>query len=830
VAQAKGDRDAAIALCRDLRSLGRQRLSGALLANLWLAKGDATAIRAVLARAPQLAAEVGDAYDEFLACTKERPDDRPKLALQLGLDELFHSAGWTAQAIEALEAARKIVPGSAAIAGRLAARYAKAERRDDELRLREQLVRDHPEDPAASQRLARAYLHRGHPERARDVCHALLKRTDDLDARLILAGLALRGGDYRTAASHCRTALLKQPRDDRPLFQLIDALLAAEKVGEAAEAIRERQGADPEFVLGPFGRALLAAHAGRLDEALAHCRRGVAGAPKEPRLRFLFGILLRRKNDLLGALEQFATARLLQRDHLPAHVFLARALSGVGRTLAAAEAYQAAAAMAPQLVEVHLELADVLSRLGRHDEVVARLKALAAGNPEQRSTIEARIAQEFLAAGDPTRALAALDAILLQEPAHPLARAVAARACRQLGDLQGAIRVYERSLGAERKAEVDAELGLLRLMRADYKEAAERLARAAGHAAQAPERAELHKWHAAACVALGLTKDARAAAEAALADRPDGAPVSAALAVVLAAVGADAGAQDELARLEKAMPEAARWLRAALGRLTGDRELTATMLSAHAASAYGWKQRAAELFRDALKKAPDEPVLLVAAAIASRDAGQFDLAAESSRQLASRCPRSGLPHFLLGSVLDAQRKPDAALEAYASALPLLDKQELSAWLLMAQRFAAAGKFDEAIRAYGVVLEAEPKNAEACNNVAWLYASHKPDKLAEAERLAGAAVEAAPQSASFRDTLGWIYFLRRNHAAARRELQEALAQAPEKPVYFYHIGMIDFALGRRDQARRALRLALALDPNLTDADTARATLKVLEPSE
>ena len=90
--------------------------------------------------------------------------------------------------------------------------------------------------------------------------------------------------------------------------------------------------------------------------------------------------------------------------------------------------------------------------------------------------------------------------------------------------------------------------------------------------------------------------------------------------------------------------------------------------------------------------------------------------------------------------------------------------------------------------------------------------------------------AAPDAPAFHDTLGWLRFLRKDYAGARAEMLKALAGRPTRGLYFYHLGMVEFAAGRRSRAERALRLALKLQPEMPEAATARATLKIIEAAK
>ena len=828
-AQGRGQAEAAVDLCRRLREAHPQ-LAGFLLANLWLAKGDASAVHAACAALPGARVELAPAYDELLAATAEQPDARRELALRLSLATLFRHAGWLDEAIDASRAADKLAPGSLLVGDMLAGCYGAAGHDGERLRLLGQLARSKPHSRGIALRLAEAHVQHGDLAAAREACQRLLKhRPADVDALVLMTRLAILRGDQPQALASARGALRSNPASRDALRAALDALVAAGRLEEAAAAVRTHEAANRKSAIGPLEHAVVAAAANQLVQADEQCRLAIERTPFDTTVRLLAGMILERRGDLQGALRHFHTGALAEPRFLPIQQHLGRVALRAGLGAAAVDAFRAVTKAAPHLLDAQLGLAKALSRAGRTQEAVRYLIALAPEGAAAQRSVQACLAQEYLAQGDAARAVAVAAVVLLREPAHAVARRVAVEAHHRLGDLAAAVAVCERAVASKTDADAEGDLGLLRLLEQRYKDAARRLAVGA-RKAPAGKGADLLFWQAAASVAAGDAPAAAAAARQALAARPTrvkGEPPSVALALVLAAAGVEPQARDELARIRKANPDVAGWLEAALPRLKADRELLGCVLAAVAAAKHGWRRRSVELLEAARQRAPTSPLVLYMVTVRHRDAGMHGRALESARQLVRRCPRSGAAHFLLGRLLEIRNDPSGAVEAYRRAAAFLDKRSTATWVAMAQSFASAGKTDDAIDAYTTVLAADPGNAPACNNLAWLYANEKPAMLAEAERLGAKAVAASPDVAAFRDTLAWIYFIRKKHDDARREAEAAVRRAPRNGTYAYHLGMIHFVQGRREQARRLLRQALELDPKLPDADTARSTLELLE---
>ena len=97
-----------------------------------------------------------------------------------------------------------------------------------------------------------------------------------------------------------------------------------------------------------------------------------------------------------------------------------------------------------------------------------------------------------------------------------------------------------------------------------------------------------------------------------------------------------------------------------------------------------------------------------------------------------------------------------------------------------------------------------------NNLAYFLAARgrQPQR---ALRLAKKAVQLSPRYHVF-DTLAWAYYRTGQYAEALQWQQKASVQPCDQPVWHFHMGMIQWKLGRPAEARRSLRKALALSPH------------------
>lgn len=111
-------------------------------------------------------------------------------------------------------------------------------------------------------------------------------------------------------------------------------------------------------------------------------------------------------------------------------------------------------------------------------------------------------------------------------------------------------------------------------------------------------------------------------------------------------------------------------------------------------------------------------------------------------------PLSPEEHINLGVAYEKQGKPDNALKEYK----LASEKNPLAYLYMGNVYLQKNDYDEAENYYKKTVEENPQNADAHNNLAWVYYLKK-ENLGEAEALALKAIELNPQKKDiYQDTL------------------------------------------------------------------------------
>lgn len=165
---------------------------------------------------------------------------------------------------------------------------------------------------------------------------------------------------------------------------------------------------------------------------------------------------------------------------------------------------------------------------------------------------------------------------------------------------------------------------------------------------------------------------------------------------------------------------------------------------------------------------------------------------------------------LRGDVQQMRGNPDKALADYAAAIKL-QPNRMPALMKQGSLLLQLGRKDEAGKVYQAAVRFDPREALAYNNLAWM-AAESGKNLDQAEQWARKAVELGPDVAEFQDTLGWTYRARGKLKEAERALQRATGLQGASASAFYHLGVVEQALGKTHEATAAFRKALELDKN------------------
>jgi tetratricopeptide (TPR) repeat protein len=108
--------------------------------------------------------------------------------------------------------------------------------------------------------------------------------------------------------------------------------------------------------------------------------------------------------------------------------------------------------------------------------------------------------------------------------------------------------------------------------------------------------------------------------------------------------------------------------------------------------------------------------------------------------------------------------------------------------------------------------------KANRNLAMIYADHDWN-LSRALELAQNELEVRGDIYTY-DALAWALYKNQRYMEAGEAMQKAMRFQTPEPMFFYHAGLINSALGKKDKAREMLQRALALNPKF---DTRQASI-------
>lgn len=148
-------------------------------------------------------------------------------------------------------------------------------------------------------------------------------------------------------------------------------------------------------------------------------------------------------------------------------------------------------------------------------------------------------------------------------------------------------------------------------------------------------------------------------------------------------------------------------------------------------------------------------------------------------------------------------------------------------MLLGTEFEQAGRFDESIAVYEALVKANPAYEPGLNNLAASLLDNRSDAASWARALELARPLEKTGNPAMLDTLGWAFYRNKEANRAVTVLEQAVAKAPQVPVFRYHLGMAYILAGNPIGAKQELQTAVKPEnkdwPGRPDALTALAKL-------
>jgi uncharacterized protein (TIGR03790 family) len=160
----------------------------------------------------------------------------------------------------------------------------------------------------------------------------------------------------------------------------------------------------------------------------------------------------------------------------------------------------------------------------------------------------------------------------------------------------------------------------------------------------------------------------------------------------------------------------------------------------------------------------------------------------------------------------AKNDQTGAREALEEAVKV-DPSSVQAWRTLGALYDAVNDHTRAIAAYRMVIDSDPRDPVALNNLAYALAVHDNNPK-EALPLAERALQLAPKNPLIEDTVGWIKYLLGDHPGAVKILEPLARILPRNAEVQLHAAAAFAAVGRLDAAAAALKAAEAANADIT----------------
>jgi tetratricopeptide (TPR) repeat protein len=233
---------------------------------------------------------------------------------------------------------------------------------------------------------------------------------------------------------------------------------------------------------------------------------------------------------------------------------------------------------------------------------------------------------------------------------------------------------------------------------------------------------------------------------------------------------------------------------------------------------FGKPSDAEDLYRKLVDKTrrPENTLLLAACLSRLGRAADIEEALEICEKAWQTCPPENVA-FVAVAVLSAakNRSPQQYQRVERGLAEALRKSPKSLALIfyMAGLRSLEQQYGEAEKSYRQILERDPGNALALNNLAWLLAARDgKSKAAEALDLINQAIKAVGPSAELLDTRAFIYLKMDNAEEAVKDLKDAVKEQNPSAVMYFHLAQAQQML-KDPEAADSFRRAKAKDFNL-----------------
>lgn len=643
---------------------------------------------------------------------------------------------------------------------------------------------------------------------------ALAIDPDALPALRRLSRLYFVLGSTDKAIDSSRRALNADPSDTATLKLLVDYFAVRKNDPAAAEAILKEVLASPKLDEEAPARLLAYSELGQLyagklqqiEPAADAFAKVVDGLDRkaantlspadrtrilgedEASAYMLYGQVfsLARRPEL--AVRSYQRGLVYNPDHPLLPLLLAQAFLDSDRGAEALETLEPILKRQPSGREAYELLAQILTKLGREDEILPRLEAAAAADSKNMS-LQYALADRYRAAGQTEKADALYKALLAAQPDLRGFPPVFASLLKEK-KTDDILRLFESAFGQLRRLEPLKEQ--IDQLLADPEYANQVLDRGLEMLKADPPQLGRESWIVLTRIASDGEKLEKLVAlqQAYLAKYPNP--------QVMREIA------DTLIR-KKQYREAASVLEDLIGRYPDEKNARLLVFVSRLRAAAGQNDVAIEAAREAIKLEPNESDAISLLVSLLGQSGKFDEAIELTRKALKADPANPILAVRLGVLLSQSGKEDDAIGHFRDLLDQFPNNDELVRLARSQLsiiYTGRGDFAKGEAELEALLARDPDDPLVNNDLGYLYAEQGKN-LDKAESMIRRAVEAEPDNAAYLDSLGWVLYKKGKVEEAVEPLEKAvkLLETPDATIHD-HLGDVYFQLKDWAKARAA----------------------------
>jgi tetratricopeptide (TPR) repeat protein len=232
----------------------------------------------------------------------------------------------------------------------------------------------------------------------------------------------------------------------------------------------------------------------------------------------------------------------------------------------------------------------------------------------------------------------------------------------------------------------------------------------------------------------------------------------------------------------------------------------------------GQRQKALDEAQAAIRKYPDDHLLRVLQATMLAEQGHVAEGTKQLQALLNGTPADREIYLPLAQVYSQAKQYGEAEAAANKALSLSPKPEDQEYALfvLGSVLEREKKYDQAEQQFKKVLAVNPLNAAAANYLGYMLAD-RGVRLEESVRYIKEALKLEPNNGAYLDSLGWAYFKMSRYDLAEAPLERAAQLISNDPTIHQHLGHLYLQMGKKGLAAEEWERALKEWPHAVASD-------------